>query len=364
MPSGKQKNRKGHNWFIAHGEYFKIFYGLLLVVYLASCSSVDEIPFKGSIIGLPIESTLDSTSAWQLAHEKNAPHPTNHPSIDFQTIKLVRKIYASNLALHSTYREVLRTIKKTSFLEIKRNFKVLFIPGFMYKADITTGADFNQQRTLFTQLSMNHHLIETKENGFVEENAKIVAQTIVKEVNQAQNLILVSASKGGLETAIALAKYLPKSHIENVKAWISIGGIHRGTYLADHGTKFPTSIIAHIVSWIEGFSYNLITDMSVAKNSTLFDSMQLPQDIFYLQFVGVPLTGQVRDLIKSRFYELAQYGPNDGLTTIEHQLIPNAHVIVELGLDHYYKDPQIDAKTLALLVTTLKRITLSPSPNN
>jgi len=37
-------------------------------------------------------------------------------------------------------------------------------------------------------------------------------------------------------------------------------------------------------------------------------------------------------------------------------MLENAHQIIELGLDHYYRDPEIDKKTLALLLTTLGAI--------
>ena len=49
-------------------------------------------------------------------------------------------------------------------------------------------------------------------------------------------------------------------------------------------------------------------------------------------------------------------GPNDGLTTLTDELTSQGIVITELGLDHYYSDPRIDQKAIALLHTALQII--------
>ena len=331
-------------------RYLLISFLLLLV----SCSSSKKIPFEGELIGLTIKTTLDSEDAVKFATSKDLLYEGGHSGLDIKTIGIIKKIYNQNIDINKKYRNGFFT-EKDLIKKISHKYTVLFVPGFLYESDITTGADFKKQRDLFHKLEIKNKLIEIKENGLVAENAKFISDYI-KNNNQDDNLILVSASKGSLETALALGRYLDEEALKKVKAWISIGGIHRGTYLADHALTFPKSIIAKIISWIEGFDYSQIKDMSVAKNEPLFNSLNLPKHIYYLQFIGVPLSGQVSDEIESRYYELSKYGPNDGLTTIEHELIKNSHAVIEPGLDHYYRDPQIDQKTLALLVTVLNEL--------
>lgn len=330
---------------------------LHFTLLISGCASAEKYPFDGKIIGASLETTLDSKEALLFAKSNELKYSGNNNSLDIQTIEAVRQIYINNKKLHQTYQKNLHNLSKNADV-LRKEFIVLFIPGFMYKSDTTTGADFKKQRELLLKYGVNNKLIEIKENGLVDENARLISNYIEQEAYSHKNIMLVSASKGGLETAIALGKYLKKGAVDKIRAWISIGGIHRGTYLADHAIKFPKSILARIVAWIEGFKFSQIQDMTVSKNEKIFNSLKLPKGIFYLQFIGVPLSGQVSDEIKSRYSELADYGPNDGLTTIKHELVEQGEAIVELGLDHYYRDPNIDKKTLALLITTLNKVTL------
>jgi len=256
---------------------------------ITSCSSVKKIPFKGNLIGVPVQTSLDSAEAVAFAKSNARIYRGNEQSLDIETIELVRRVFYRNTTLHNKYREALHS-KLDKVRSQSKGYVVLFVPGFMYESDSSTGADFKKQRELFNQLGIENKLINTKENGLIEENAKIIS-THIKENNQNKNLILVSASKGGLETYVALGKYLENKDMEKIKAWISIGGIHRGTYLADHAQKFPKSILARIVAWIDGFKFSQIEDMSVSKNLNLFQGLNLPSNIYYLQFIGVPLSG-------------------------------------------------------------------------
>ena len=72
-----------------------------------------------------------------------------------------------------------------------------------------------------------------------------------------------------------------------------------------------------------------------------------------VHYVGAPLSSQVSKKVRKNFKMLSKMGPNDGLTTLMDELVPQGIVITELGLDHYYKDENIDKKTIALMYTAL-----------
>jgi hypothetical protein len=42
------------------------------------------------------------------------------------------------------------------------------------------------------------------------------------------------------------------------------------------------------------------------------------------------------------------HGPSDGLTLLTDELLPGGKVITDIGMDHRYADPRIEAKTAAL----------------
>jgi hypothetical protein len=89
-----------------------------------------------------------------------------------------------------------------------RAYKILFISGFHYLSDTTSGADFANQRELMRELGLDVQLAPTEEDGTIEENAEIIARIVRFERRYHSKMILVSTSKSGPETALALGKIL------------------------------------------------------------------------------------------------------------------------------------------------------------
>ena len=88
-----------------------------------------------------------------------------------------------------------------------------------------------------------------------------------------------------------------------------------------------------------------------------------------MQYVATPLSGDITDNVRSRYAYLRKYGPNDGLTLLADELMPDGITIIEPGVDHFYRDPEIDLKSLAIanLVAeeltagwTIKRVSSGP----
>jgi hypothetical protein len=79
--------------------------------------------------------------------------------------------------------------------------------------------------------------------------------------------------------------------------------------------------------------------------------------LLVLHYVGAPLSGQVTADAKKTYQKLSQFGPNDGLTTLIDQLTPQGIVIPELGLDHYYRHPEIHERSMALVSTVTQLLT-------
>ena len=124
-----------------------------------------------------------------------------------------------------------------------RGYKIVFIPGFHYLSDPTSGADFANQRRLMRELGLNVQLAATEEDGTIEENAEIIGRIVRSESRSHSKLILVSTSKAGPETALALGRILRPDETTFVRAWLSVGGLIRGTPLADRVTTWPKSWI-------------------------------------------------------------------------------------------------------------------------
>ena len=371
---------------------------LLVVVAIApppaTCASYRKLPVRGYLAGKVISTTVDSALA-QYYFENSLSRNTGIPpdsdrvlpldkrianleqrfearpldwltlrelsreaSPDFATLFFIKQSLSTQLSAkcqRAYLKEVARVTSATqqnNWSELVRaglrRYKFLFIPGFHYLSDQSSGADFYNQRQLFLRLGLYVELAATHEDGTIEENAAIIAGIVRAENKSNTPLILVSTSKGGPETALALGKLLALDETVSVKAWLSVGGLIEGTFLADHVMGWPQSWLARIALSYSGIDSRSLPGMTTAASRERMKQIRLPRHIFALQFVGAPLSGDIAEDVRHRYLELRKYGPNDGLTLLADELLPNGITVVEPGLDHFYRDPEIDLKSLAI----------------
>jgi hypothetical protein len=65
--------------------------------------------------------------------------------------------------------------------------------------------------------------------------------------------------------------------------------------------------------------------------------------------------------VRSRYNYLRKFGPNDGSTLLADDLMPGGITIVEPGFDHFYRDPDINLKSLALANLVAEKLTIRSS---
>ena len=273
-------------------------------------------------------------------------------STDLATLYFVARLYEQpdNRRAQDTYHAYLRGARRGA---ADPGYLVAFVPGYAYRRDPTTGADFARQRAVLEAAGFRTLLIETEELASVEHNAGLVATRLAALAEREERIIVVSASKGGPETALALGESLGPAAAGRVKAWVSVGGLLRGSPYADRYLGWPRRWLAALALAWEGLPAGLVRDMSTGERAPALARLRLPPHLVTLQYVGAPLSGQVPPWSRGRYCVLSAHGPNDGLTLLADELLPGGLVVTDLGLDHYYQDPAIDLKTLALLHTVL-----------
>ena len=284
---------------------------------------------------------------------------TKKYSVDVATFYFLQKSYHNKnnkeaQDLYSTYFENQSSNSNKKELEKLKEYIVVFVPGLAYKQDTTTGADFARQRRLLTSNGISNEMIEIGEWDLADDNAKLIANRLKVLSEQNEKIILVSASKGGLETAIALGKILRPEETKSIKSWINVGGILRGSPIADNYLTFPKCWFAEIMLWSKGKKINVVQDMSYKSRKESFEQLQFPENIKIINFVGAPLATKIGKEIKSRYCSMIKFGPNDGLTPLVDETIENGITVSEIGLDHYFRDDNIDKKTLALALVAVK----------
>ena len=190
-------------------------------------------------------------------------------------------------------------------------------------------------------------LIETGENLTVEDNAELIAEQIRRYAASRQNLILVSGSKGGPEVALALSMLKHDPAGRQVKAWLNIGGLLHGTRLADLALSWPLCWFVYLAI-LPDRSFEGIRSLSTAVSAARRTAPGLPQETLVVNYLGIPLSGQVSDQARSSYSNLRAHGPNDGLTYLLDAIAPGSETIPELGVDHFFRRSDIELRTLAL----------------
>jgi len=363
----------------------------LLFLLSFGCATVPRYPVQGTLAGQAVATTIDSElSKYYLVHylSNDRINPaydqeidralaiwnqrpldsdslrdlTREFSPDFATLYFVSRVYQDPISqkAQDAFHAHVATLRAKAAKEISRIAKrfapylIAFVPGYAYKRDPTTGADFARQRRLMNHAGFRNVLIETDELATIEKNATIIASEILRLKEEHDRIILVSTSKGGTEVALAIGKLLPPERLQGVKAWISIGGLLRGTPSADQALQWPKSWLVRTAFFFTGLRGEVIEDLSTKKRREVFAQLEFPGDILTLQYVGAPLSGQIAEYVKGRYDDLKSLGPNDGLTLLADELVEGGIVITDIGLDHYYLDPDIDLKTFALASVVLE----------
>jgi hypothetical protein len=357
-----------------------VFGGITFIgAWFASCVSYPRIPVNSQLAGKLVSTTVDSVVAKdyllnpQPSDQSTAiDQPYRAYRLDWQSLRIISHQVSPDFAALFLVKRLLSNRKNAVFQaaylaetkriksELQRNrwediarpalkqYEVLFVPGFHYVTDPTSGADFANQRRFFAELGIRVGLIRTQEDGPVEANAAIIAANLRSRRQAHDRIILVSSSKGGPEVALALGKLLSPYESAQVKAWISVGGLFHGTPLADFATRWPESWIVRMMFLYSRTGFQSVPGLVTKVSEKRLDEIIIPARIMLIEYVAVPLSGDIYGSVKSRYLRLRKDGPNDGLTLLADELLPNGISVVEPGVDHFYDDPDIEAKSLAL----------------
>ncbi|MDX1502683.1 MAG: hypothetical protein R3325_10010 [Thermoanaerobaculia bacterium] len=363
----------------------------LLVVAAAAEAETVRVPARGTVAGQPVATTVDSVAAAYYLESylgegkrqaglhqaidralAEAPDPADREALrrlaarfstDFATLYFVHALdgVERNRRARESYRAILTRLPTegvpTELVAAHRDTLFVFVPGYGYRLNPATGADFARQRRLMEETGFATRLVETDEQGTVEGNARIVAAALERLAADRRSVVVVSTSKGGAEAALALGGGLPPEAAWKVRAWISVGGLLRGSPYADRALRSGLmGLVGRAFLLFRGLPREMVASLSTARRRAAFEALALPDGLLAVQFVGVPLSGQVSPDVRRRYRAIRPEGPNDGLTLLADELVPGGVAIAELGLDHYYRDPSIDEKGLALVVLVLESL--------
>jgi hypothetical protein len=224
----------------------------------------------------------------------------------------------------------------------------VFVPGWLYRTNTESGADFARPRRVLAAHGYAVQLADIDENGTVEANGDALAAELERLAGDGRRLILVSTSKAGPETQLALDRLERAGRAAHVAAWVNIGGLLNGTPLADHWDAWPRRWLAALGFAFMGHGTESIGTMTTGARRPRFPELRLPAELLVVTYLGAPRAADVTPGAQGDYAIIAPYGPNDGMTLLADALVPQGVTLVERGLDHYFATPDIDRRIAAL----------------
>lgn len=275
-------------------------------------------------------------------------------STDFASVVYLKALtsHSNNLTWQQNSYNLSNSIdsigNKNNIRSIFEKYHALLIPGWHWKTRSDTGADLNFQRKVLASYGLQSSLIETNEHGSVEENGKIIANSIRAAKSLDKSIVLISVSKGGADTAYAVGHLLNAGQHPHLKGWLNIGGIISGSTLVDLEMDNPSK-------WLSSIGFAEDTPLSAVRSLQKKYSFQresivdYPDEITIINYVAVPFKSNLSSNAEYSYSKLARYGPNDGAALIYEMLVPEANTVVEIGLDHYMRSLKAMRRAIALL---------------
>jgi hypothetical protein len=373
----------------------RLFLTAQLALALSACgASLPRVQAQGKVHGQAVDTTVDSRLAKYylenyLAGDRSHPEwdarldalHREHGSAPLTAAQLntVSREYSVDIAALFYAMQLLENPKNRELqgrfeqqLQVLQNqadgtdgvpahkYRVVFVPGWLYKSKPWTGADFAKPREILDQLGIEHYFIQLTNNGPVEDNARMLAEDLLPLLQDDTPVIIVSGSKGGPEVAVALGQLLTSQQTRPVKAWLNICGALQGSPLADKWTSWPAAWITNFLFQARGYGgLEGLESLRVERSEKRASQISLPDHILVVNYVGVPVSGTILDTeFEKRFtyVQLRDHGPNDGLVLIPDEIDGKGLTVTEVGRGHFLSYPDFALRTTALLQAVIQQL--------
>ena len=110
---------------------------------------------------------------------------------------------------------------------------------------------------------------------------------------------------------------------------------HGKSTLADRFLEPDLCWLAELKLGIDGFDLEGMKSMQTGRARSAFDTLQFPPQVRIFAYVAVPLSGSISERGSGGYARMRELGPNDGLTLLADELIPQATPLLAPGADHF-----------------------------
>jgi hypothetical protein len=106
--------------------------------------------------------------------------------------------------------------------------------------------------------------------------------------------------------------------------------------------------VVALFGWRKG-GLDGLRSLVTARRRARLAAVEVPEHVLVVNYVPLPLSGDVTGPARSGYEAMRLLGPNDGIALTTDEILPGGATIVEAGLDHFMAAPDIDRRTAALI---------------
>jgi len=282
-------------------------------------------------------------AAVELAAQFKGHIPTR---AELQSLTQSRGIDLSTRALYQTLidsnRDFMQTIDRIEPdpSPAPAKLKLLIAPALFYKERPEFGGDGQTIAEIARACGIETDVLPVLSKGACADNAVLIWRAIESE--SAERIALLSMSKGGAETRLALEAHCDHPAMNKVRAWVNISGFVRGSPHADQVlASWSLKLRVRLLCLVLGADYRMVDELAT-YNSRWLQPFALPENITIINLFGVPLLSHIQQHNQyNRYVRLTPLGPNDGFTVLADMIVPNTLTYPLWGADHYFRTPQV-----------------------
>ncbi len=356
----------------------RAFFPLWLAFLSLSLAACSGLAVRGSVDGQAIETRVDSEVAryylenylagkridtrlderidrvyqsanGQLPESGELKELSDAFSVDFAALYFADRIgqFPDNRRFRGVFDQIFQSTSKTfpqgrARLPVEAaKYEALVVPSYLYKRRLANGAALTASREALEKVGFPCYFIETQDDGAVESNADLIMAAIRERAGDGRRLIIISASKSSAEVALALTKLGP-AETRHVAAWINAVGALKGTPLIDDNVLPELELIVGKVDPAGAAS------MTATAGRRRFESFRVPERIFVVNLIGIPLSGSVGFRAGRGYFPMRKHGPNDGMVLLADTIYPGGVTLAQVGSDHFLMY-NLDITTVALV---------------
>ena len=285
---------------------------------------------------------------------------TREEGVDFATALLFDRFQKS---AHAEFIQRINSLRTWNIGPLEKiPAKVVIVPGALYLERPEMGGDGRIVRHVAESLGYETVLIPTASFGSVRKNASLILAWL-KE-HSGEPLILVSLSKGGTDLKMALASPEAAELFGNTIAWINVCGPLNGSRMADWVLANRLRAWAvRLKCLLQRRDFEFITDLR--HDGGAKSPFHPPPSLRIINLIGFPLTRHMTTRF-SRFCHrtLAEWGPNDGTTSLSDVTTWPGEVYPVWGADHYFRPDTVAQSLILALLHHLAESVAVPELNN